>query len=184
MNSYPNSTALKRPADERRARWTWTAVIVGFLGMQVALGGTAIFLATSDPSMAVVPDYEKKSLAWDDELAMRAVGRKLAWQVAIDLDPQADAKGQRMVRLVVTDRDGAPVAGAAANLQLYHHARAGEVLEPKLREAVPGVYQGLAPIHRPGLWQFSLDLRRDSERFRYSQQHELRGVRMAPEVGR
>ncbi len=50
---------------ENRSRRFWTAMILGFLGLQLVTNVVAIVAATSQPEDTIVPDYYQKGLKWD-----------------------------------------------------------------------------------------------------------------------
>ena len=53
---------------ERKAMLTWVSIIVFFLFGSVGMWLFAAYIAVSDPTMAVVPDYHEKALQWDKHL--------------------------------------------------------------------------------------------------------------------
>ena len=50
---------------ERRARRFWVSFICLILGSNVAMGFFAVYLALSDPSQSVIPNYYQTGLDWD-----------------------------------------------------------------------------------------------------------------------
>lgn len=158
----------------RRAAWFWITLVVVFLTLQVAGGAFAIYLATGDPSVAIVPDYHTKAIAWDAELARREASDRLQWRALIDLADEADITGGRIVSVRLVHADGRPVVGVKGEAKLYHHARAGAIQTVALEMQEEGVYVGRARIARDGLWQIELDLQRGAdEHFVSSQTIEL-----------
>ena len=65
----------------RRAAWRWGTLVVGMLSLQVVLGVAAVFLATGDESVAVIPNYYDKALAWDQQMAQQQASESLGWDV-------------------------------------------------------------------------------------------------------
>ena len=147
----------------RRAAWFWISLVVLFLTVQVAGGAFAIYLATGDPSVAIVPDYHTKAIAWDEELARRDASDRLQWRAVVQFADAADVTGGRLITVRLTHANGEPVLGASGAAKLYHHARAGTVQTVALTMQEAGIYVGRARIVREGLWQVELDLQRGAE---------------------
>ena len=129
--------------------------MVVLLSLHVAGGAAAIYLATGDPSVAVVPDYHQKALNWDQQIELQRQTADLNWNVQLDAAPGAD---QQALVIQIKDQAGNYVQIQRGQLQLYHHARAGKVLR------IPVASKAAEPIvvkdcfSTPGLWQVELDL--------------------------
>ena len=54
-----------------------------------------VYVATSDGSFAVEPDYYQKALHWDDARSAAAENAGLGWTVELDGRRQASAAGDR-----------------------------------------------------------------------------------------
>ncbi len=136
----------------RNAALRWGGFVVIMLGLQVAGGAFAIYLATGDPSVAVVPDYHQKALNWDEEIRLRQQSADFRWTV------QLDVAGSGGLVVNVKDDSGNFVPVQSGRLQLYHHARAGSVLRVPItaNAGEPIVVQDC--FSRPGLWQVDLSL--------------------------
>ncbi|QDU66786.1 FixH family protein [Engelhardtia mirabilis] len=145
-----------------QAHHRWVGMIVGLLGMSFVIQFTALWLANSDPSFAVVEDYERKAHDWDDFQAQVAHNAELGWRADLRTSPLA--RGVEVV-LTLTDGEGAAIEGAEVALVAFHNARAGE----KLRVALPhisGSRYGMAlPLQRAGLWEFQLEVRSGDDLF-------------------
>lgn len=166
--SHPGTLELEAPpVGERSARWTWTAVIVGLLCVQLAMSGVAIFLATGDPSAAVVPNYHKHALEWDQYVAVKQQSAALGWQWDVTVEPKGDVYGNHQVTLELHDRDGRPLDGATLDLHVWHHARAAEPVQIALSAVKdrPGIYAGTAVLRRSGLWHLDLLVRHGGQSF-------------------
>jgi hypothetical protein len=57
---------------ERRARRFWVSFVCLLLGANLAMGGLAIYLTSSDPSQSIIPNYYQKGLEWDKTKAILA----------------------------------------------------------------------------------------------------------------
>lgn len=148
---------------ERHACLQWSAFIVLLLGGSVGMWIYAAFLAISDPSMAVVPDYHEKALQWDKHLEVARVSKAVGWTIAVVPNAAADASGQRELTFFVRDRDARPVTGARGHVRMYHHARGKEVHTLELTEKEPGSYTIQTPMPRTGTWQLEVTLDRDAD---------------------
>ena len=158
-----DTTTIKQ---ESRARWTWTGVIVGFIMIQFVMSGVAIYLANSDPTHAVVPNYHQQALEYDKVLAEKKASHDLGWTWNIQCDP-AQQSGQRNIAVQLKDAHGQPLNDAQVSLQLFHHARGKDRLTVALFPTgkQPGEYQGHAALQRSGLWQVELNVQRNADHF-------------------
>ena len=68
-------------------KFLWTGVIVGLLTLQIFMCSIAVFLATSDDSMAIEPNYGVKSLKWDETRAAQRASDSLGWTTSLDVAP-------------------------------------------------------------------------------------------------
>ncbi len=142
----------------RRAAWLWGSLVVGFLGTQVIGGAFAVYLATGDPTVAIVPDYHTKALDWDKELATRHASDALHWQSSVQVSELPDTSGNRQIVVRLQSASGLPIVDVTGDARLYHHARANNVQRVPLVMQESGVYVGTAQMTRDGMWQFELDL--------------------------
>jgi nitrogen fixation protein FixH len=130
---------------ETSARRRWTAIIGGFFLAQAALWTFAITTVSSDPSHAVVADYDARALDWDAQRARAPVG----WHATLELD-----RSQALVRIV--DAAGEPVQADHLALAMFHKAEAAHRQAVTLHAVAPGVWAGPVTIRRSGLWQLEL----------------------------
>ena len=139
----------------RNAALRWGGFVVALLGLQVAGGAAAIYLASNDPSAAVVPNYHEKALNWDREIELQQSSADLNWQVQLDVT--AGVRNQGLV-VQIKDDAGKYVQIQRGDVRLYHHSRAGKILRVPvaLHSAEPIVVADCFP--RPGLWQVELDI--------------------------
>ena len=126
-----------------------------------------VSVATSDPSFAVVPDYYRKAVAWDETARQTAANERLGWTLAIDVSRRTDAGDRREVRVDLHDAAGAPIRDAGIRIEAYFDARAGAkqrvLLEPAPDQ--PGRYIGRLPVERDGHWTFHAVVHRGEDRF-------------------
>jgi nitrogen fixation protein FixH len=158
---------------EVQAKLLWVGIIVGLLGLQAIMCFVAAFLATKDPSFAVVPDYHRRSLAWDADRAEQAASDRLGWKMATDVDPQADVLGRRRICIDLQGPGGKPIEGATVSATIFHRARAGDVQTIRFSERSSGHYQAEPTMRRAGLWEIRIKAERDQDHFRQTVVHEL-----------
>jgi nitrogen fixation protein FixH len=130
---------------EKSARRRWVAIIGGFFLAQAVLWTYAIITVSSDPSHAVVANYDARALDWDAQRARAEHG----WHATLELD-----RSHTLVRIV--DAQGVPVRAEQVALAIFHKAEAAHRQSVPLQPLAPGVWEGNVALHRPGLWQLEL----------------------------
>jgi len=158
---------------ERRARRFWVTFICLILGSNVAMGFFAVYLALSDPSQSVIPNYYQKGLDWDKTKALWAASEKLGWSVQVAIHPDSAEAVKRTIRLTVLDRDGKTVEKAQGSLALFHHAHAKHVQELTLNEVFPGVYECEALMPDTGRWDMTLHLQQAETEYLWREEKHL-----------
>lgn len=143
----------------------WPIIITTLLALHVAACLVFLFLATSDPSLAVEEDYYAKSLAWDEHKNQLAANAALGWQATVAVIPAATPGGPTTLRLTLVDPAGAPVEGAALSGQGFAVARSRRLIDLAFSAAAPGVYEGSLQARRGGLWELRLVASRGDQRF-------------------
>jgi nitrogen fixation protein FixH len=161
-------TVNQNESTEHRRAWLWPGIVIGMLTVHTLSGLIVVFIATSDPSHAVVPNYHEKAVAWDEQRAQQRAGEALGWTTQIEVALAADTLGQRTVRASIRDADGKPLTGASVTVKAYHHARANTIIEAQLKEAAPGQYIATMDLRRPGLWAFGVETSRGDESYLYT----------------
>lgn len=154
----------------------WPAAVVAVLAITV-LANVGLLIAAHDRDAAVVePDYYRKAVAFDSTLAARVASDSLGWHAEVALGmPGADGRARLDLRL--TDRDGAPVAGAAVRVTATHNRDAARHVTGALAASHPdgGDYAGELAMSRAGRWQLDLHAERGSQRFSTSLRCESGG---------
>jgi nitrogen fixation protein FixH len=161
------TTAIPTPDPEakRSPAWVWPAIIIGMLAVHTLACLVVVFIATSDPSHAVIPDYHAKAVAWDEHRAKLRASGELGWACTIEAALAADLMGQRAVRVSLRDAAKQPLTGAAVKLTSYHHARANDVNEAEFKEGAPGEYVAMVDMRRDGTWRFDVAVTRGDDSF-------------------
>lgn len=144
----------------------WPAVIVGALAIHATAWLTVAWVANSDPSYAVEEDYYRKAVEWDAGRAELAASDALGWQLTYHVEP-GPGPAEATVHATLSDRDGAPLDGAALALETFHNARAGDILRADLTPAGDGAYSARLPMQRPGVWELRFTADRGEAHFRH-----------------
>lgn len=145
---------------EKRARRFWTAGIVGLLSLQICVGGAALYLANSDPTVAIIPDYYHKAVNWDATRRSMKLTQQLGWQ--IDVSVGDAAQGARTISLSLSSDTSHPIDNQRVTAEVYHHACGDEVFELSFLEAGDGRYWAECPLVQAGLWQVTFQIEGDS----------------------
>lgn len=142
----------------------WPIGIALVLALTVGSNIWMAIIASSDEAFAVEPDYYRKAVHFDDEMALRAESARLGWSVRPELRlGTPSAPGRLAVK--VRDAAGAPVPGATVTLVAMHNARASRQLTATLADAGDGRYETALDAQRPGEWELRLMVTRGSDRF-------------------
>lgn len=156
--------------------WAWPVVIVALLVASAGANIAFMIVANGDATFAVEPDYYRKAVEWDRTMAQEARNAELGWTVSARLEP-ADAGRARLFALV-RDRAGAALTGADVRVEAFPSARAREIASVALEPARgAGVYTGLLPSARPGLWELRVRVTRDAEVFTRTITQDLAATR-------
>lgn len=151
-------TAAELAQLERRARRFWVSLVVGLLGLQVAVGGVSLYLSLGDPTVAVVPNYHQKALDWDATHRARQLTQQLGWNIQPVVGVVLPDSGQRLVRIGIRDRQGRVVEGLQLSAKVFHHARGATIYDMHFVETDPGYYEARVGLAAAGLWQIQLQM--------------------------
>ncbi len=132
----------------------WPGMIFALLGLNACVVAVTLYLAHSDRSFAVEPEYDRKALAWQETAEQQARNRELNWNVDVEIGAMGAVGRYLTVKLV--DPTAEPVPGAAISAIVFHNARPAQRLSIAFTEESPGVYGATAPLDRPGIWHFDL----------------------------
>jgi nitrogen fixation protein FixH len=145
--------------------WRWPAMVIALLAGQVMLILVMAYVAVSDRSFAVEPDYYEKALHWDAAQKQSRTNERLGWIVQVAVSQQADLLRNREIRCTVRDRSGSPIEGASVELLAFPHARGTERSKVTLDPQGAGCYSTSMRVARGGLWEFRIAARRGEELF-------------------
>ncbi len=153
----------------------WPLFIVAILLTGITSAVVTMIAAHSDGGAQVIEDYYEKASNWDAIAARRAASRALGWTTAVQVLDRAPSASLRAVQFTVHDADGAPVTGLTGTVQARRPERAGVVGEAPLVpvDEVPGRYEAMLPVLRPGLWDFDLLARRGEDVYEISLRRDV-----------
>jgi hypothetical protein len=152
-------------AKEKSAQLVWTAIILGFFTIQGIIWTIAISLTAGDASHAVIPDYDRQSVCWDEIQLRQQASAALGWRASILVGSQADVHNRRKITVRLHSANEQPLAGAAISLTAFHCGHAADVQVVSLSETAPGEYVGNLQVFYHGSWQLSGLASRDGEEF-------------------
>lgn len=150
---------------ERRHRRFWVGLILALLGGQMVLIGTMAYVATSDGSFAIEPDYYQKGLHWDQTAAQIRKNTELGWSVRLQVGDQVSVRGERELRCRLSDKAGRALDGATLDLVAFPHARGNQRCSATLLPVGDGEYEAALRFSRPGKWEFRVSVQRGPETF-------------------
>lgn len=151
----------------------WISFVVVLLAA-VVIGNVALLrVASSDPSVAVEPDYYRKAADWDASAAARDRSGRLGWTAGVSARP-GDGGADLVVRL--TDRSGAAVTGALLDVEAFAVARSADRLTAAGTTGEAGEAVMSLPHARAGLWEVRLSARRGDDAFVATRRVDVPGV--------
>lgn len=142
----------------------WPIAVAVVLALTVIGDVWVAVIASRDEAFAVEPDYYRKAVNFDDEMALRAASRALGWQLAPALQlGRAGTRGR--VSITLRDSAGTPLTGARVELLAMHNARASHQLSATLADLGAGTYEAPLDAERPGEWELRFLVTRGTDRF-------------------
>jgi nitrogen fixation protein FixH len=151
----------------------WPVAVIGLAAVVLGANFFLVYLAVSDPSFAVEPNYYQKALDWDEHRSQEKSNLDLGWKFNFNLAMERGPDGTLELRALLFDRDGLPIDNARIKVETFHNAMSAYPLEADLEATGDGAYTAALPIRRPGLWEFRFVVDRDDQRF---MQTEIREV--------
>ncbi len=164
--SQPRTAGATRTA-QPPARWRtmlWPGVIIAVLLASAGSNIAMMFVANSDPSFAVEPDYYRKAVTWDARMSEVQSSLQLGWTAegTLSLDAAGDSG---TITIDVRDREGSAVSGAGVHLIALFNARAAERFPLVAVEQSPGCYVARLPARYAGEWEVRVAAIRQSDEF-------------------
>lgn len=150
--------AQQRPID-RLIPWMF---VLGFL-VVILVNALMVYAALGSFSGLVTDRPYDRGRAYNATLDARARQDALGWTTRFALDSQGD--GTQRLLLEVTDRTGAPIAGATVDATLVRPIERGHDRGVALSERGAGRYAGTVALDLPGLWEARIVVERGTDRF-------------------
>ena len=164
---------LVSPAHETRHRLFWLGFVLALLAGQIVLMLAMVYLATSDASFAIEPDYYQKGLNWDARAAQARQNERLGWSAKVELGPTVRVAGERTLTCTLADRTGRSLDGATVDLVAFSHARGSDRSAVTLLPVGSGRYEAPMRFTRAGVWEFRLAIQRGPDTFTYVEQRDV-----------
>ncbi|MGZ8411821.1 MAG: FixH family protein [Gemmatirosa sp.] len=142
----------------------WPLAIGTVLVATMGINFWVLQIAGSDPSAVVEPDYYRKAIAYDTEMAQARTNVALGWTLAPTLAPVGPARRARLV-VALHDRDGRPLDGARVTVEGFAIARSATVVGAALAPRGDGRYEASLPVATTGRWELRFAVQRGVERF-------------------
>lgn len=155
----------------------WPAAIIGLLLLNITIVGITVYLATTDPSVAVEPDYYEKAVKWDQSAAQAQVNRKLGWTIRVTI---SKGPSPQTLTVAVSDPAGNPVQDAQVEVVAFHNARSGDRQTIRPEVAGSGAYAAPISADLPGAWHFRVQVRRGSDTFTSEFDQDVRADQDGP----
>lgn len=150
---------------EKSAQLLWTGFILMFFLIQAVIWMFAISVTANDHSHAVVNDYDEQAFKWDEYRKQQRASKSLGWNAQLQIAPNRDTQGNRVVDLSIVDRNQNPVEKASIEFDAFHVGRAADIQSVPLEETEPGVYRGCLRVRHGGNWQFRGQASLDQDTF-------------------
>ena len=97
---------------EARRRAFWVGLVLSLLGGQIAFVSVMAYVAATNGTFAIEPDYYQKGLHWNATAAQLRENDRLSWSVGIDIGRDVGVLGERTVTCTLRNKDGSPLEGA------------------------------------------------------------------------
>jgi nitrogen fixation protein FixH len=158
--------------DENEAfhRFLWTSGIIGLFCVQGIIWIIAISMTSRDSSHAVLPDYERRSLSWDQHQQRIRASAALGWTCEASFLAGINEKTDLVIQL--KDKSGSQLHGALMTGTAFHCARAADVKSLFFDETEPGIYQASLGASATGIWQIAIEARLGESVFIYESRIE------------
>jgi hypothetical protein len=143
---------------ERKARRFWVGLVVGFLGLQVAIGMFSLYVAVGGAD-AVIPNYHQAALDWDIKQREVQTLARLGWDVSVVATPVRS--GKRGLQVLILGAQGQRIEQQRVSGTAFHHAAGRDLHDFLLQETDAGLYTSSIPLTQAGLWRVDLTIEGD-----------------------
>jgi nitrogen fixation protein FixH len=144
----------------RRSRWIPWTFVGGFL-IVVAANATMIAFAIGSFTGLTTSEPHTKGLRFNDQIRQAEAQARLGWTVAARF--ARDAAQSAEIELRLTERGGAPLAGAAVTAVFARPVERDRDFTVVLQSAGNGRYRGRAAFPLPGAWDVKYRIERGGQ---------------------
>ena len=166
------SIAMKR-AD---CWWVPWLFVLGFTVVFVANGGLVYFALRSAPGTVSDRPYDE-GIGYNRVLARAAAQDARGWRGEALFAASAPEQGRArsgMLRVKLSDRDGAALSGAEVVARLLRPVGPGDTVAVELDEQRPGEYAAPLALPQIGQWDIHVTARRAADSFELAKRIEIR----------
>lgn len=155
--SQSNNRAFRNP-------WVigWIALVVIVLAVNI----TFISLAfTTNPGL-VDKDYYEKGRDFERNVQKQIAARNaLGWSGRLDISDELSRNQSSPVRFSIVDDKGLPLSGLKVALINYRPSDANADFTSEMKEFSPGQYEATVSYPLKGLWEVTLRVNQDDQKF-------------------
>jgi nitrogen fixation protein FixH len=142
-----------------RGRYIPWLFVLGF-ALVVAVNGTMIWFAVGSFSGLYTPKPRDRGLHYNDVITAQQGRDALGWRIESRWQPES-----HRLDLTLFDRDGRPLAGAHATVELVRPAENRPPLNIAMTFVGPGQLSGTVDLPARGNWDIDIVIERDGQRF-------------------
>jgi nitrogen fixation protein FixH len=142
-----------------RGRYIPWLFVLGF-ALVVAVNGTMIWFAVGSFSGLYTPKPRDRGLRYNDVLTAQQSRDVLGWRIDSKWQPES-----HQLDLALFDREGRPLAGARATVELVRPAEKRPPLSIAMAVVGPGQLAGTVDLPARGNWDIDIVIERDGQRF-------------------
>jgi len=154
---------LGRLADDRRSAWIPWA-FVGFFVVVFVANGLMVYFSFSSWTGISTEDAYRRGIAYNQVLAEARAHEALGWKLKADFLPLDVAARRGRLVATLTDRDGAPLAGARVSARVVRPTHEGYDRSVVFDDFGGGRYEAEVALPLAGQWELRLDARRGEKR--------------------
>lgn len=167
MNLFRKSKLSQSSPDGKRNPW-----VVGWIGMVAVVVLVNIGMVTTAfitrPALVDEDYYETGRKYEQNAIKMLVARNELGWEGRLDVPPKTFMNMPVAYNFNVVDKEGLPLKGADVMLFAYRSSDADEDFKEKLSEIAPGLYQGTMNFRLKGIWDLSVQVKRDEHRIDFT----------------
>lgn len=151
-------------SNKRAFRNPWVLGGLALIGTVLAVNITMITLAiTTNPGL-VSQDYYERGRYNERHYVQRVAERSaLGWTANLEVPASVQRGATQTYRVVVVDRIGEPLRGAAVTLNAFRPSDAKADFSLRLEEVGAGIYQVPVEFQLKGIWDLLIEVKQDDQ---------------------